>query len=125
MTHQRRSGLTGVVWSMNKRSIKQWVGDHDWGLKACMLLFAIIILRNFTECVSDHSHIPFTIMLIGATFCYLAMHFYRWAHSHATPLAMTAARIHQLLEHGGYVQVERLDEDNVYITHHKEGADHE
>lgn len=125
MTRQRRSEPAGVVLLMNKQGIRFWWADKNRWFKAYTVLLVLMLAGGVVFGITHPTIIPIAILFAMFVIFYLIADFYEWAYSHAQPLAMTTVQIHQLLNRGGYVQVERLDEDNVYITHHKEGADHE
>ena len=122
---QRRSEPTGVALLMNKQGIQFWWADKNRWFKAYTVLLVLIMLGDVVFCFFQPTFIPFAFTFCLFVIWYLIADYYGWCYKHSLPLAMETVRIHQLLDRGGYVQVERLDADNVYITHHKEGADHE
>ncbi|WP_392452012.1 hypothetical protein [Corynebacterium dentalis] len=110
---------------MTKAGIQFWWADKNRWFKAYTVLLVLTVLAEVVFCFFQPTSIPIAILFGMFVIFYLIADFYEWRYEHPLPLAMTTVQIHQLLNRGGYVQVERLDEDNVYITHHKEGADHE
>ena len=115
-----RSGLTGVVLLMTKAGIQFWWADKNRWFKAYTVLLVLMLAGSVVFGITHPTIIPIAILFGMFVIFYLITDFYEWAYSHAQPLAMTTVRIYQLLDRGGYVTVERLDRDNVYITHHKE-----
>lgn len=117
---QRRSVLAGVVLLMTKAGIRFWWADKNRWFKAYTVLLVLMLAGGVVFCFFQPTSIPIAILFAMFVVWYLIADYYGWCYKHSLPLAMETVRIRQLLGHGGYVQVERLDEDNVYITHHKE-----
>lgn len=105
---------------MTKAGIRFWWADKNRWFKACTVLLVLMLAGGVVFGIFHPTIIPIAILFAMFVVWYLIADYYEWSYSHARPLAMTTVQIHQLLEHGGYVTVERLDEDTVYITHHKE-----
>lgn len=122
---QRLSEPAGVVLLMTKAGIQFWWADKNRWFKAYTVLLVLMLAGGVVFGITHPTIMPIAILFAMFVIFYLIADYYEWCYKHSLPLAMETVRIRQLLEHGGYVQVERLDADNVYITHHKEGADHE
>ena len=117
---RRRNEPIGAVLLMTKDGIRHWWADKNRWFKAYIVLLVLMLAGGVVFGIFHPTIMPIAILFAMFVVWYLIADYYEWAYSHAQPLAMTTVRIYQLLDRGGYVQVERLNEDNVYITHHKE-----
>lgn len=119
---QRQSEPAGVVLSMTKAGIRFWWADKSRWFKAYTALLVLMLAGGVVFGIFHPHIIPIAIMFGMFVIFYLIADYYGWCYKHSLPLAMETVRIHQCLDRGGYVKVERLDKNNIIISHHKEGG---